>query len=284
MKIQLSQINPFVRFAGEIILTSSTETVSTLDHRLLYVVEGSGSVLIEDSEKKLQAGTVALWLSGTRYKLVPQKTLRLFAINFDYTRENTAYDRSFLPVSFDGFSPASILEDITFTDASILNSPLLLDQTHELFQDFDTLLKEHQKQLMFSDEYCSVMLKKIILNVMRAAMLATSGATNKLDKIIEYIEANYSRDISNSEIADVAGYHPYHINRLMHEYTGSTIHRYITDYRLKKAQEFLINTSFMINEISELCGFNSAYYFTHIFREKFGITPTEYRKSSKNNV
>ncbi len=279
-----SQINPYVRFVGEVVLTESTKTVSTYDHRLLYFTEGECSIIINNLEQKVQAGTVLLWQSGTKYKIMVHKPTRLIAVNFDYTRENDTKNQPISPIKIKNFSKAGIFEHITFLDMPLLNSPLILNQMYEIFQGFEELMQENQKNLMLSDEYCSVIIKKIIITLIRSAMFTTSAVFNKLDKIIAYIENNYSRDISNSEIAEIIGYHPYHINRLMREYTGVTLHQYIIEYRLKKTQEFLINTSFYINEIAELCGFNSAYYFTHIFKQKFGVTPTEYRKNNKNNV
>lgn len=45
-----------------------------------------------------------------------------------------------------------------------------------------------------------------------------------------------------------------------------------------------MNTSFGITEISELCGFRSAYYFSNVFKQRFNVSPTEYRKNQKNKA
>ncbi len=280
----LSEINPFIRFSGEVVLTKNTDFVSTVDHRLLFVTDGEGTAIIDGAEKSITVGTVMLWKSNTKYKFAAKNFIKLIAFNFDYTWKNQDKKFPFSPVKYEFFSHDSILEKITFSDTDVLNAPIVLDNMQELYKPFAKIFTECRKKLAFSSEYCSALLKEIIIYIVRAALISTPAAFNKLDKIIKFVETNYASDISNEELAAAAGYHPYHVNRLMKEYTGLTLHKYIVEYRLKKSCELLANTSFCINEISEMCGFKSAYYFAHGFKKKFGSTPTEYRKNAKNSV
>lgn len=55
---------------------------------------------------------------------------------------------------------------------------------------------------------------------------------------------------------------------------------YLIQYRLKKAAELLANTEMKAAVISEECGFHDVPYFYHKFKEIYGISPIEYRKSN----
>lgn len=69
--------------------------------------------------------------------------------------------------------------------------------------------------------------------------------------------------------------------KLMH---GQTICEYVKNVRLKKAEEFILNTDMNISEIVYSLGFSSRSYFSKIFKERFGISPNMFRKKTKQLV
>lgn len=280
----ISEINPFIRFAQEIVLTESTPEVSSYDHRIFYLIDGEATLCIKNDKYKIQTGSLMVWQSGELYRFLIDGKTRFIAVNFDYTQEFKKRKHPFQPTETAFFNSERISENIKFSDCACLNSPIILSRMHNIYPQIEHILKEHQKSILLSREYCSSLLKNIIIETVRSASLPSASAYGRMDKVIQYIEENYSQDISNAELASIAGYHPYHLNRLMQSYTQSTTHKYLINYRLKKSQELLINTSFTVSEISELCGFKSAYYFSNVFKENFKITPGEYRKSQKNNI
>ncbi|MFQ9495727.1 MAG: helix-turn-helix domain-containing protein [Dorea longicatena] len=60
---------------------------------------------------------------------------------------------------------------------------------------------------------------------------------------------------------------------------GCSIKKYILDFRITQSEEFLFTSDWSVDYISQICGFNSPSYFSKIFKEYHGISPTEYRKS-----
>lgn len=100
-----------------------------------------------------------------------------------------------------------------------------------------------------------------------------------MENIIKYIEQHYEKDISNTELSEIAGYHPYHLSRLVKNATGLTLHQYILNVRLEKAKDFLLNTELSVYEIADKCGFNSPYHLSNTFKIKNKLTPSEFRNS-----
>lgn len=58
---------------------------------------------------------------------------------------------------------------------------------------------------------------------------------------------------------------------------GKTVFEYFNEYRLSKACEFLQDTSITISEVAFLTGFKHSSHFSTSFKQKYGITPIEYR-------
>lgn len=72
-----------------------------------------------------------------------------------------------------------------------------------------------------------------------------------------------------------------HLYFRMQEAAGLKPVDFIRDMRLQAAAELLATTSLTVAEISNETGFTTPRYFSHCFKEKFGVLPTEYRKNAE---
>lgn len=66
--------------------------------------------------------------------------------------------------------------------------------------------------------------------------------------------------------------------------TGMTPNNFILNYRLKFAATMLQKyPDIPVSEVGDKCGFSSPVYFSRCFKNQYGVTPQNYRKSSRNN-
>ncbi len=280
----LSSINPFIRFAQTVTVAGiNTQTVS-YDSRLFYVCSGFGTLLISDKEYSIKPETLLIWRNGTPYRFIINDSLKLISINFDFTQLNTQKKDSISPVSQEEFNPDKLLERIYFSDFKVLNDPIVLHGTRNIKTKLDVLTDEFSKKKLGYDAFCSAVLKEIIIDSARTALINIPENSYKIEKAVQYIEQHFDSDISNSDLAAVAGYHSYHLNRLMKSTAGMTLHQYILNTRLEKAKEFLLNTNMTVTEIAERCGFKNPYHFSNAFKSKTGLTPSLFRSSRKTII
>ena len=282
--MNICDINPYIRYARQIILTETGGNSITRDHRLFYVKDGKCAMRIEKNEYALQKGSVVLLRSGTEYKFGINDQVKLSVLNFDYTQKHNNLAKSLNPVKAENFRAKNIIEQELFSDTPMLNSPIVIVRMYEISQQLEHLIEERQKNILYSNEFASAMLKEIILKILRYAPFSSTDAHEKIMRVIRYIEENYSKNITNDELAKISGYHPYHLNRLMNEYAKTTVHKYLVNFRLNKSTEYLTNTNLSVSEISDLCGFETPYYFSNLFKRKIGISPLQYRKTNKNKI
>lgn len=99
-----------------------------------------------------------------------------------------------------------------------------------------------------------------------------------ISKAIEYIEQNYTKEISNEVLADMCYLSVGCFIRTFKRCYNTTPKKYILDLKLSKAKELLEITDKAVLEIAYETGFEPPAYFSNIFKKKFGITPTQYRK------
>lgn len=111
--------------------------------------------------------------------------------------------------------------------------------------------------------------------------VAVEGEENKKIKelvrgALTIIEEEYGSHLTIKSVADKLFTSE---SYLMHEFkaeTGKTFNECLTEYRILKAQEMFLNGSRLVKEVAHTVGYNNVKYFGQVFRERTGMTPSEY--------
>jgi AraC-like DNA-binding protein len=98
-----------------------------------------------------------------------------------------------------------------------------------------------------------------------------------LGKVFQYIERNYRRKISLSDVAESVGLSPSYLTDLVRRQTGQTILNWIIEYRMAEARYLLLETKYSIEQIAESVGYLDTSYFIRQFRQVHQITPQAWR-------
>lgn len=105
--------------------------------------------------------------------------------------------------------------------------------------------------------------------------------SKKLDLLREisiYLENHINQKLSLEEAASHFYMSPNYFCKFFKKSFGCTYTNYLNGLRLEKACNMLTDSALPIMEISLLCGFDNLSYFNRLFRQKKGVTPSEYRK------
>lgn len=97
-----------------------------------------------------------------------------------------------------------------------------------------------------------------------------------LSSVIQYIAEHYEQ-VSLNTVAKHFNYTPTYLSSLIKKYSGSTFSDVLQNIRFKKAVTLLEETSLSVSQIIELIGYTNRTWFTRKFKERYGITPSEYR-------
>jgi Response regulator receiver domain./Bacterial regulatory helix-turn-helix proteins, AraC family. len=109
--------------------------------------------------------------------------------------------------------------------------------------------------------------------------------TGLIAKAIEFINENYDKDIKLYDVAKMLNISYYYFSKTFKEETKCNFVDYITQVRINKAKEFLLDDSISVKEVCFKVGYNDPNYFSRIFRKETGMTPTEYKsKNSEGGV
>lgn len=97
-------------------------------------------------------------------------------------------------------------------------------------------------------------------------------------EVLKYIDNNYAT-ATLFEISEILNQPHYKISKLVKKHTNMTFKELLQEKRLNKAKQLLNETDFSIVEIISLVGYENLTYFYKIFKEKYGYTPKDFRKS-----
>jgi AraC family transcriptional regulator len=102
---------------------------------------------------------------------------------------------------------------------------------------------------------------------------------SRINRVIDYIEANIGGELSLKELAEVAHFSPFHFHRIFGAMVGETLNSFIQRIRLEKAaMKLAADPKKSITEVAFEGGFSSSSVFARAFREGFGMSASEWRR------
>jgi len=232
---------------------------------LLVVIEGNAKVFVENTSFDIKQGDIVM---------IPPFTLHHYETIIDY-------DFKHFCLCFD----CEILYDKTFgTD---------LENGNITFKSFVEQNKECaeliEKTFFIHLERDPGWEFKVIGNVSSLFGIFTElqyfekehiKTTDKIfSKIFDYVNNNYNKDISSSDIANYLHVSRSYFCRLFKKYFGDTFQNYLCKCRIEKSKSLLKHTNMSIAEIATDVGFNSLSYYSKKFKEYLLLTPNEYRNN-----
>lgn len=116
----------------------------------------------------------------------------------------------------------------------------------------------------------------------RMARPAAPAEANEKDDVIgtvkRYVREHIQEDIYIADIAGQVFLNEQYLMRTFKKATGLSILEYITNERLRLAQELLMDTDLPINRVADAVGYGNYSYFTRLFKRSMGLTPQAFRQ------
>ena len=101
-------------------------------------------------------------------------------------------------------------------------------------------------------------------------------------QVLNYVETKY-KDGSLAELAELMGYSVYWLSHEIKKRTGKTYKELVQTKRMNQAAYMLTNSRISVAEIIRMVGYDNTSYFHRRFKERYGISPKEFRENNSNN-
>ena len=112
----------------------------------------------------------------------------------------------------------------------------------------------------------------------RAVQIFRGGiGSARLRRIKELVAAKMEDDLSLDDMAQSVGLSTAHFARMFRKLTGETPHQFVLRQRLERAKAMLRAPDARVLDVAVACGFKTQQHFAQVFRETWGVSPSEYR-------
>ena len=148
---------------------------------------------------------------------------------------------------------------------------------------FHQLIDSARTDSLYQSELCNSILKMILFELSDGFIrqVTRTESTNRADftaaQVMEWIRLNACTIHKVAEVADHFGYNSEYLTTLLKKSTNRSLTEHITAGKIESAKQMLLCSGRSVKEIAYACGFASDKYFLRVFREKVGLSPSEYR-------
>jgi len=98
-----------------------------------------------------------------------------------------------------------------------------------------------------------------------------------LARLARFIEQNYAKKISLSDMAKAAEVTESYLVRLCRKHGKPTPAQWLWDERVARGHDLLRNTGLNVTEVADRVGFSNPYHFSRLFKDRTGMTPKQAR-------
>ncbi len=151
------------------------------------------------------------------------------------------------------------------------------------------MLREQERMDAYSNDMIIAQLSQLLLTLLREAAapsgtkLKTANAVHSENEIIrqaqQYISTHLREKLSVPLVARQVDVSPSYLTALFHKNLQISPGEYIRRSKLQESKQMIRENNLNFTEIAAALQYSTVHHFSRQFKEKFGITPTEYAKS-----
>ena len=161
----------------------------------------------------------------------------------------------------------------------------LLPEKYRTAQDIFTRLVNESKSkdsLIGREIYLKTMIEQLVILLLRGLPseehCESSGFANRA---LAYLYSHVFEKITVEDAAEYMGYTPNYFNARFKAVTGRAFGDYMRDMRLSFAAKLLSSSDMSVTEVALELGFVSLAHFSRSFRDKYGVSPKDYKHGKK---
>lgn len=241
-------------------------------HTFYYIFSGKGIFRCEEEDREVEGGMLVYLWPGLPLYMKSSEThpLRMTMVLFDCAS---------LIKSESGWESPEPIER--------LRLPFLLSLQSERIARIGGLFREAEREWVPGDLVREARVKSIWYRLVQEVHEAAEaeggdkgeeGISEAVRKFKEKLDAGFATEFRITELAEQTGFSPVYLRRIFAARYGCSPKEYLDQLRNEHAVRRLRFTGDSVTDIARACGYTDVYQFSRAFKNRNGISPTEYRR------
>lgn len=163
---------------------------------------------------------------------------------------------------------------------------------HDVNHEFLSLVNEINKPKENTYRFVEALVVQLLISLERStktnlpneqkSYLNIQSQKELVERVEAFMKRNIHRELNHKELSDEFHISTSHLARIFKNATGVTLTKKLTQLRITKAKQLLLESSLPIYEVSFSVGYTSFSHFAKVFRQEVGVSPGNYRRSQGN--
>ena len=239
-------------------------------YEVLQICSGDGVMMVGDKLYPMQHGALYFISGMDIHCSAPQNTE-------NYIRNTINISEDYVNQLAKQMECSQLVEELFLRDGGTCIQ--LGEREVELVDtEFIKIEGNQKKNTVYSKLNISLSLFKILQLAHTSKDRRTSPITSQVSTVMDYINRNIEKKLTLDSISKEVHISKFYLCHIFKETTQMTVQDYILLRRISIAKKSLLHTQLPLSEIALACGFSSFSYFSKVFREYEGVSPSTFRK------
>lgn len=290
---QIETIDPYVRMMRLKKASMMSGKWKDIDYVFTYIASGSADFIVEGNKYILGAGSVIIMPPYMTHIILShgKEPLVQYIMHFDFYEEQ---ERRTL-IHKDILEDEEYRMPISEREREICPDVLIADipeaERNDMVRRYLGLLREFQekrkgRELLMKADCLGLLIstmrnRRDLKEVTEGERRSKTKAWVHIEQAVEFINrSDLAEGPDNESIARAAGVSPNYLTKVFQEYIGVSLHKYVMNLKVEKAQQLLLTGKVNITEAAGMTGFSSIHVFSKTFKSVMGISPSEFINQS----
>lgn len=291
----IDTINPYVRMMRLKRSAAMSGKWKDIDNVFTYIAAGSADFIVEGVKYTLKPGDLIIIPPYKTHVVISQgkDSLVQYIMHFDYYEEKARTKLVHKDILEDESDSGNLSEKEKELSQDVLIAEIPEAERNNLARRYLSLLREFRdnrpgRELMIRADCIGLLI--LAFRNTREAMPEKAEDNEQrtkswllIERAVEYINRQGIVNApDNQAIAHAAGVTPNYLTRVFQEYLGISLHKYVMNLKVEKAQQLLLSGRVNVTEAARMAGFSSIHVLSKTFKNYLGISPSEFLDQSVN--
>lgn len=243
-----------------------------------YMVKGSMLFSLNEEHVLASEGDIIFIQPNTVYSITPPNDL-IGMKNY----HTFIFDSDFLCGSVGASCYTEILSPIIQNQ---VNFSRVITKEHPYYEEIQTSIENIVSAAQTHTPLLTLLIKSELLRLFYYVLeygeyhknTTSNQSLKSIQPVLSYINKNFDQNITLKQLAELSNLSVSHFTAKFKKIMNVSAITYVTQVRIKRACQLLINTNDPVLNIATLCGFNNISNFNVLFKKAVGCSPHDYRK------